>query len=98
MDKENKRLKSILNLTEQSPKHYDGCKGYGRRYKNWFKCIIVDKGRDSGVKEKMPVITPKGLVGQAVEVDKWHSKIMIINDTNSSVDVYAEGKDHERGL
>jgi rod shape-determining protein MreC len=93
LDKENKRLKSILHLTEQSPNTMMAARVVGEDIKNWFKCVIVDKGRDSGVKEKMPVITPRGLVGQAVEVGKWHSKIMIINDTNSSVDVYAEGKD-----
>jgi rod shape-determining protein MreC len=93
LDKENKRLKSILNLMDQSPNTMMAARVVGEDIKNWFKCIIVDKGRDQGVKEKMPVITPRGLVGQAVEVNRWHSKIMIINDTNSSVDVYAEGKE-----
>ena len=93
LDKENKRLKSILNLMDQSPNTMMAARVVGEDIKNWFKCIIVDKGRDQGVKEKMPVITPRGLVGQAVEVNKWHSKIMTINDTNSSVDVYAEGKE-----
>lgn len=93
LDKENKRLKSILNLMDHSPNTMMAARVVGEDVKNWFKCIIVDKGKDAGVKEKMPVITPRGLVGQAVEVGKWHSKIMIINDTNSSVDVYADGKD-----
>lgn len=69
----------------------------GEDIKNWFRCIIIDKGRDAGVTEKMPIITPKGLVGQAVEINKWHSKVMIVNDTNSSVDVYIEGK-NSRGV
>jgi rod shape-determining protein MreC len=93
LDKENRRLKQILRLMDQSPNTMMAARVVGEDVKNWFKCIIVDKGRDSGVRVKMPVITPRGLVGQAVEVEKWHSKIMIINDTNSSVDVYAEGKD-----
>ncbi len=97
LDKENKRLKSILHLMEQSPNTMMAARVVGEDIKNWFKCIIVDKGRDAGVREKMPVITPRGLVGQAVEVNKWHSKVMIINDTNSSVDVYVEGKD-TRGI
>ncbi len=45
----------------------------------------------------MPVVTSKGVVGQAVEVNRWHSKVMIINDTNSNVDVYVEGK-NTRGI
>ncbi len=45
----------------------------------------------------MPVVTAKGLVGQVVEVNTWNTKIMTINDTNSSVDVYIEGK-NTRGM
>jgi rod shape-determining protein MreC len=69
----------------------------GEDLKNWFKCIIIDKGKGSGIREKMPVITPKGLVGQVVESDSWVTKIMVINDTNSSVDVYVEGR-NTRGI
>ena len=97
LDKENKRLKSILNLIDKSPGTIIAARVIGEDVKNWFKCIIIDKGKDSGVNEKMPVVTPKGLVGQAVEVNKWHSKVMVINDTNSSVDVYVEGK-NTRGI
>lgn len=97
LDKENKRLKSILHLMEQHPNTMMAARVTGEDLKNWFKCIIIDKGRDHGVHEKMPVVTPKGVVGQAVEVNKWHSKVMIINDTNSSVDVYVDGK-NSRGI
>ena len=93
LDRENKRLKSILNLMDHSPNTMIAARVVGEDIKNWFKCIIIDKGRDQGIKEKMPVITPRGLVGQAVEVNKWHSKVMVVNDTNSSVDVYTEGKE-----
>lgn len=97
LEKENKRLKSILHLAEQNPNKMIAARVIGEDIKNWFRCIIIDKGKDSGVTEKMPIITPKGLVGQAVEVNKWHSKVMIVNDTNSSVDVYVEGK-NSRGI
>ncbi len=97
LESENKRLKTILNLMEQRRNTMIAARVVGEDVKNWFKCIIIDKGKDYGVKEKMPVVTPRGLVGQAVEVDKWHSKVMVINDTNSSVDVFVEGK-QTRGM
>jgi rod shape-determining protein MreC len=97
LENENKRLKIVLNLMEQRRNTMIAARVVGEDVKNWFKCIIIDKGRDYGVKEKMPVVTPRGLVGQAVEVDKWHSKVMVINDTNSSVDVFVEGK-QTRGM
>ncbi len=64
---------------------------------NWFKCIVIDKGQTAGIRVKMPVITDAGLVGQTVEVNRWHTKVMIINDTNSAVDTYVTGK-HIRGI
>ncbi|MCX7966807.1 MAG: rod shape-determining protein MreC [Syntrophorhabdaceae bacterium] len=97
LEEENKRLKSILKLTEKNPGNYTVARIIGEDVKNWFKCMIIDKGRDDGLKERMPVITPKGIVGQVVEVNKWHSKVMTIGDANSSVDVNVEGRE-TRGI
>ena len=97
LENENKRLKTILALMDQRKNTMIAARVIGEDIKNWYKCIIIDKGRNSGIAEKMPVVTPKGLVGQAVEVNKWHSKVMVINDTNSSVDVIVEGK-NTRGM
>jgi len=97
LEHENKRLKTILNLMEQHPKTMIAARVIGEDVKNWFKCIILDKGKSSGVTIRMPVVTPRGLVGQVVETDRWVTKVMVINDTNSSVDIYVEGR-NTRGI
>ncbi|HOJ43024.1 MAG TPA: rod shape-determining protein MreC [Syntrophorhabdaceae bacterium] len=97
LEEENKRLRSILKITERNTGDYIVARVIGEDVKNWFKCIIIDKGRSDGLLEKMPVITPKGIVGQIIEVNKWHSKVMTIGDVNSSVDVNVEGKE-TRGI
>jgi rod shape-determining protein MreC len=97
LDKENERLRSLLNLKEQKEHQMVAARVIGEDVANWFKCIIIDRGRTHGISEKMPVITASGIVGQAVEVSKWHSKVMILNDTNCAVDVYVVGK-HTRGI
>jgi rod shape-determining protein MreC len=97
LEQENKRLKTILNLMEQHPKTMIAARVVGEDVKNWFKCIILDKGKSSGITIKMPVVTSRGLVGQVVETDRWVTKVMVINDTNSSVDVYVEGR-NTRGI
>lgn len=97
LERENQRLRSLLKLTEQKPNTMIAARVIGEDVVNWFKCIIIDKGKDQGVREKMPVITPAGVVGQAVEVSRWHSKVMIINDTNSAIDAYVSGK-QTRGI
>ena len=97
LEQENRRLKTLLNLMEQHPRTMIASRVVGEDVKNWFKCIIIDKGTNSGVRQKMPVITPRGLVGQVVDADRWVTKVMVINDTSSSVDVYVEGK-NTRGI
>ena len=97
MERENKRLKNILAFMQQSSNTLIAARVTGEDLKNWYKCIIVDKGKNAGLKEKMTVVTARGLVGQIVEVHQWHSKVMVINDTNSSVDVFLEGK-NTRGI
>ncbi|HEX2965585.1 MAG TPA: rod shape-determining protein MreC [Syntrophorhabdaceae bacterium] len=96
-ERENKRFKELLGFMEKKPNTMIAARVTGEDLNNWFRCIIVDKGNKQGVRSKMPVITPKGIVGQAVEVDRWHSKVMIINDTNSSIDVSVDNKS-TRGL
>ena len=97
MEKENERLKGLLHLVEEQPDELIAARVVGEDVMNWFKCVIIDKGRYAGIKEKMPVITPSGIVGQAVEVHNWHTKVMVVNDTNSAVDVYVSGK-NARGI
>jgi rod shape-determining protein MreC len=97
LEKENERLKGLLHLVEEQPNELIAARIVGEDVMNWFKCVIIDKGRYAGIKEKMPVITPSGIVGQAVEVHNWHTKVMVVNDTNSAVDVYVSGK-NARGI
>jgi rod shape-determining protein MreC len=97
LEKENARFRALLGFMEKKPNTMIAARVTGEDLKNWFRSIIIDKGKEQGIKAKMPVITSKGIVGQAVEVNRWHSKVMIINDTNSSIDVNVDGKD-TRGL
>lgn len=92
-ERENRHLKRILELSEKNQYKMRVAYVIGEDIKSWYKAILIDKGSDSDIKEKMPVISPKGLVGQVVEVNRKSSKVMVINDTNSAVDVYVEEKE-----
>ena len=97
LEKENERLRRLLHFMEQRPGTLTAARVIGEDVTNWFKCIIIDKGRGNGISEKMPVITPEGVVGQAIEVNQWHTKVMILIDTNSAIDVDVTGK-QARGI
>jgi rod shape-determining protein MreC len=97
LEKENERLRKLLELRSEHPGSMIAANIIGEDVVNWFRCVVIDKGSASGIQAKMPVVTPAGIVGQAVEVNRWHTKVMIINDTNSDVDAYVAGK-HTRGI
>jgi rod shape-determining protein MreC len=97
IQKENQRLRGLFTFSQRTPSAYLAARVIGEDLKNWYKCVIIDKGKNFGLRERMTVVTGEGLVGQVVEAHQWHSKVMVINDTNSAVDVYIEGK-NTRGI
>jgi rod shape-determining protein MreC len=58
----------------------------GRDPTGWFKSVIIDKGKNSGLKINMPVVNAEGVVGRLVSVSPNYSKVLLIIDQNSAVD------------
>ncbi len=44
--------------------------------------IIVDRGAADGVKDNLPVLTPKGVVGKTIEISKNNCIVQLISDAN----------------
>ena len=44
--------------------------------------IIIDRGTVDGVKNNLPVLTPKGVVGKTIEASKKNSVVQLISDAN----------------
>ena len=44
--------------------------------------IIIDRGIVDGVKNNLPVLTPKGVVGKTIEASKNNSIVQLISDAN----------------
>ena len=59
--------------------------------------ITLNRGGASGVKEGMPVVTSRGLVGVVVEAGLHHSRVITILDTSVSVGAVTT-RDGEKGL
>ena len=58
----------------------------GRDPTGWFKSVLIDKGKNSGLKVNMPVVNADGVVGRLVSVSPNYSKVLLIIDQNSAVD------------
>jgi rod shape-determining protein MreC len=52
----------------------------------WFRSVLVDRGRDHGVRSGMPVISENGLVGLVTATSARAAKAMLVLDRQSAVD------------
>lgn len=85
-----KRLQELLNFKENTKETVLAAQVIGRDPTGWFRSIIIDKGENSGIRENMPVVNAKGVVGQIVSVSYNYSKVLLLIDQNSAVDCIIE--------
>ncbi|HEX3028350.1 MAG TPA: rod shape-determining protein MreC [Clostridia bacterium] len=52
---------------------------------NWFNTFKIDRGSKDGIKNNMPIVTSKGLVGRILSAEFLSSKVIPIIDPDSSV-------------
>ncbi len=77
---ENERLKSLLNLNEQTNIKNVPARVIARDPYVWFNTITINRGTSSGIEVNMPVVTPGGIVGRVITVSPWASQVMLITD------------------
>jgi rod shape-determining protein MreC len=92
---ENRRLKELLSLKEHLPNYVTTAKVIARGYDRLLHTMILDKGKNSGIKKDMSVITPKGLVGKIYSVKDNFSEVLLLRDPNFSVAVRLQNSRHE---
>ncbi|MBN1474395.1 MAG: rod shape-determining protein MreC [Syntrophaceae bacterium] len=84
---ETERLRKLLALKESAGYSFIAARVIAREQGALSKTIIIDKGSFDGLKSGMPVIAPPGLAGRVVHVSWNVSKVLLITDENSNVDV-----------
>lgn len=92
---ENKRLRNILALKESNLVFFTTARPIARGYDRLLNTIIIDKGKEDGIKKNMPVITANGLVGKIHVVRDNYSEILLLRDPNFSVAVRLQNSRHE---
>ena len=83
---QNETLKEYMELTEKYG-DYKTIPGYviNKDISNYSKTIVINLGKQDGIKENMTVIGNEGLVGHIVSVTNKTSKVETIIDTASSI-------------
>jgi len=86
---QNKRLKNLLGLKKvYSYKTLSANVIGGSPSMLRSQVIIIDRGKEDGVSEGMPVATHEGIVGRIFLVGAKSSEVILITDEISAVDAY----------
>lgn len=96
-EKENERLRSLLNFKQKSPLRLIPARVIARSPDNWTSGVIIDKGSYSGIRKGMAVINGDGLVGRVVESSGSNSKVLLINDPSQGVPAIVQ-RTRQQGL
>ena len=79
-DDENKRLRKLLSFKEKSKLNLVSSKIIAGDGSNFKKSVVLDKGKNHGIHLADTVITADGLVGKVIELGRYTSRVMLIND------------------
>jgi rod shape-determining protein MreC len=58
----------------------------GQDISPWFRTVVLDRGRDHGIRSGMPIVTENGVVGLVTATTPHASRAMLILDRQSAVD------------
>jgi rod shape-determining protein MreC len=79
---------ALLDFGRTNPQYdYVAATVIGREISPFLQYIIIDKGSDHGILHGMPVVTQQGLVGKVDAVIAAASRIKLITDSTSVVNV-----------
>ncbi len=93
---ESKVLYALLDFARENPENqYIACSVIGRDPSPFLHYIIINHGSDDGIKRGMPVVTQNGLVGTIDAVTAGASRVLLINDPGSIVNVVLESSNTE---
>ena len=81
-------LYSLLDFMRSNPEHeYVAATVIGREISPYMQYMIIDKGSNDGIRYGMPVVTQQGLVGRIDAVIGNASRVELISDAKSVVNV-----------
>ena len=90
VEAENANLRRLLNFAQRNPfLEFRGAevvaRVIGRDPTNLFNYLLIDLGSEHGIREGMPVVTERGLVGRISRVNRTTSQVLLLTDPSSAV-------------
>ncbi len=79
------RLHDLLELKERLPYPTVAAQVIGRDPTNWYRSLVINKGRKDGLAADMGVVTPAGAVGRLVKAYDHFAIVLLLNDLNNAI-------------
>lgn len=91
LERENELLKNQLGLKEElKNSEFIAADVIGRGPTNISNTLLLNKGSDNGLAEGMPVVTNNMLLGKLTDVSSDHSRVLLIVDPASVINVMVQ--------
>jgi len=90
LEKDNNRLREILDLQESSIENNISAAVISRKTGSWWRQIILNKGSKHGVEIGSIVIGPGGLLGRVNNTSLFTSSVILLTSTDSKVGVWVD--------
>lgn len=79
------RLTALLEFKGRAASQTIAAQVIGREVTNWYRAVMVNKGKGDGVRVEMGVITPAGVVGRVVKTTSSASMVLLVTDPNNAI-------------
>jgi rod shape-determining protein MreC len=81
-------LAALLNYARTQPENrYLAANIIGKDVSPFLRSVLINQGSDAGLSRGMPVVTARGLVGRVVEVFASYSRVELITDPQTAVNI-----------
>ncbi|MFQ5673452.1 MAG: rod shape-determining protein MreC [Nitrospinales bacterium] len=85
------RIRNLLERQGGREGRVEAASVIGRDATQWSKVVFIDKGVNRGIRENYAVVTHLGVVGRVIQAGANASKVLLITDSRSAVDVLFQG-------
>lgn len=75
----------LLTYQQTAPMKTVAARIIGRNVSNWYRAVIIDKGKQDGIDQEMGVITEAGVVGRVIRVNARTAVVLLLTDPNVAV-------------
>ncbi len=84
---ENERLRALLDLKEAKAQPVAAARVIGQSNGNYTRNVVINAGRNKGLKRDNTVVDSSGLIGRVTSVGALSSRVLLLTDLNSRVPV-----------